>query len=328
MSHSGRRGVFCLALTGVFFALVATSVQGQGLSRLTEVCGGDSADLLQRCGITVRSAQAAQSAVGLAASQGSDVTGSASTLGWRLKGSPRYALHFRGSVVRSTKNRLTATSFGAGEHYTLFAGQIGGSVGVFDGFSPAPTIGGVLSLDLTASGHLVSAPRKSGFRESALGWGAGARIGILRESFTLPGLSVSGYYRQLGTSGLGDVAGGDPAAARFQVDVSSFRAVLGKDLSGVGVMGGVGWDRYEGDAKIQVVRGSGDDPGAGTAVGRLSSDRFLCFLGGTLTYLVLQASMELGWGQGPAGDLPAGVTTEATESSGSYFGSVSFRLTF
>lgn len=322
-----RTGVVAgLLVVGVLATGHRLPLKAQDVRKLTEECSEGSPALQPQCAQAALAAQAAQGGLGLAASQGSEVTGAASTLGWRLKGSPRYSLSVRGSMVRSRLPNLGLASPSArgGRSYTLVSGQVAGSVGLFDGFSPAPTVGGLLSLDLTASAHAISAPKARGFREGMLGWGVGARLGLLRESFTLPGVSLSGFYRSLGDNGVGSLADGGPEETRFDAAVSSLRVIAGKDLWGVGVSGGVGWDRYAGQTVVRVVGGTG----VSEAQGNLSSDRFLYFASGTMTYVVLQAALELGWAQGFTGDLPPGVTGEFDPSRGSTFGSLAFRLTF
>ncbi len=310
---------------------------GQESVRLTAACGEGSATLLSRCAETVLAAQAAQGGLGLMASRGGEVTGAASTLGWRLKGSPRYAVSLQGALLRGRLPDLArpgSSDRRSGVPYTLASGHLVGAVGIFDGFSPAPTVGGLLSLDLVASLHLISAPETRGFTETTIGWGGGARLGILRESFTLPGVSLSAAHRWLGSNGLGSLTAGDSTQARFDLAVSSLRAVIGKDLGGVGVSGGFGWDRYAGDTTVRVEAPGADGVGGtglpqeSSASGTLSSDRLLYFLSGTLTYVILQASLELGWGQGFRTRLPPGVTVGFDPSSGAYFGSLAFRLTY
>src|SRR5690606_2935207 len=79
-----------------------------------------------------------------------------------------------------------------------------GAAGVFRGFSPLPTVGGVGSLDVLAGIGLVFPPTGAGFRGGSKGtWALGARLGILRESFTFPGVSVTGMYRRFGRVQIG-----------------------------------------------------------------------------------------------------------------------------
>jgi hypothetical protein len=308
-------------------------VQGQGVGKLAAACGGGTEVILAWCQETALAAQAAQGGLGLAASGGSDMPGSASTLGWRYHRSPRYALTARGSFSRISMPALGGGSpFPRGDaSFTFPAAQLSASAGVFNGFSPVPNVGGVLSLDLSGSAHLVRVPKHKGFRDNLLGLGIGARLGILRESFNLPGVSLSAYRRSMGNSGFGSIDGGDPAEARFDVALSSIRGVVGKDVKGVGLFGGAGWDRYDGDVRIRVASvqtGPPLLPGLATANGNLSSHRRLYFLGGSVTYVILQMSLEGGWAQGFGTQLPDRVVGDFDPSAASWFGSFAARVTF
>jgi hypothetical protein len=218
--------------------------------------------------------------------------------------------------------------FPAGEsNLDLPAVHASGTVGVFDGFTLGPTVGGFASLDLTFSTHWIRTPEDRGFHESVLGWGAGARIGVLRESFSLPGITVTAFHRSLGKVDLWDIDGGDPSEAHLDLQVSSARGVIGKDFWGIGVFGGAGWDRYSGDVSLRIA-----DPEGGTspgnASGNLRSDRYLFFAGASRTFLTLQISGEVGWAQGFDPRLPASYPGGFDPSSSSEFGSLALRLTF
>jgi len=205
--------------------------------------------------------------------------------------------------------------------------HISGTMGLFDGFSLGPTVGGVGSVDLTVSAHGITPPKDKGFQESVKGWGVGARVGILRESFTLPGISLSASHRFLGSANLWEVDGGDRSEAGFDLRVSSLRTVAGKDIGGIGFFGGTGWDRYAGDVTLVVT-----DPGGGdldsTGAGELRSERRLYFFGGSMTFLALQVSVEVGWAEGFTPTLPVLSEDGFDPSSRSEFGALTFRLTF
>lgn len=305
------------------------SAKAQNLPDLISACGGTSGLKLVWCQETALSVQAAQGALGLAASGGTDLPGSASTLGWRMKGSPRFALSIRGSLTRaSTPSMKVSGGLPRGETtVSLPSMHLTGTIGLFDGFSLGPTVGGFGSVDLTVSTQWIKPPKRKGFQENVTGWGVGTRIGILRESFSLPGISLSASHRSLGNTSLWEVDDGDPSEARFDLRVSSLRAVVGKDIWGIGFFGGAGWDRYAGDATLVVT-----DPGGGgldsTGAGELRSERRLFFIGGSMTFLALQVSAEAGWAAGFTPALPASSEGGFDPSSRSEFGALAFRLTF
>jgi len=303
--------------------------EAQDLSTLISSCSGVSQLQVSRCQGAALTAQAAQGALGLSASGGTDLPGSASTLGWRTKGSPRFAVSVWGSVARVPIPSLDpGEGLSQGETSPTFPSlHLSGTVGLFDGFSLAPTVGGFGSIDLTASTQWINTPRGEGFMENSTGWGVGTRIGILRESFTLPGISLSAFYRSLGSTELGDLDVGGSIETGFDLGVTSFRGVVGKDLWGVGFFGGAGWDRYGGDATLSVADPTGGSHHS-TGSGELRSERYLYFAGGSLTYLTFQIAMEAGWAEGFDPTLPISNEGGFDPSSSSQFGALSFRVTF
>ena len=209
----------------------------------------------------------------------------------------------------------------------LPAVHISGTVGVFDGFFVGPTVGGVGSLDLTLSGQWVRTPGDAGFNENLWSWGGGVRVGILRESFSLPGISLSGFYRTVGSTSLWGRQNGFPAESDFDLAVTSFRGVIGKDLWGIGFLAGTGWERYSGvfDVAVDDPEGMGNSAGL---VGEMDSDRPLFFLGASMTFLALQLSGEAGWAPGFESDLPRARNADFDPSAKSFFGALALRLTF
>src|SRR5690606_33623796 len=89
---------------------------------------------------------------------------------------------------------------------------------------------------------VLSVPEGDGFEtDSPVTWAIGARVGILRESFTAPGVSVSAMYRSLP-----DLAYAQDSTASFANDdqsVMTYRATVGKRILGVGLTGGIAHDR-------------------------------------------------------------------------------------
>ena len=71
-------------------------------------------------------------------------------------------------------------------------------VGIFNGFSPVAGVGGVFAVDAVGTLRWVRVPNSPAGPGSALGWGGGLRVGILRESFALPGLTLSAVHERAG----------------------------------------------------------------------------------------------------------------------------------
>jgi hypothetical protein len=330
MRRRRRQGPPCLwvaALLPVVFGLSPERADGQRLEELAQQCGGEVLRMRARCMDLALAVQAIRGAMGLSLAGGSDLPGTASTLGHRLQNSPRFSLAARFSLVRApVPDLLGSSSVPAGDGTFLVPGaHLVGTVGTLDGFSLAPSVGGIGSLDLFGSIHFLFPSTSDGFEERLNAWGLGARVGVLRESFTLPGVSVSLGYRSLEEIEWGRWDEGDDAEASISPSVTSFRATVGKDILGVGVLAGMGWDRHSstGGARVR-------DPDSETVgdvpVGSLETDRKLFFLGGSMTYVVLQISAEAGWAEGFSEAFPSGEQGRFGPSSRSVFASLSFRL--
>jgi len=153
----------------------------------------------------------------------------------------------------------------------------------------------------------------------------GGRLGILRESFNLPGISLSAAHRFLGDSHLWNVASGDAFGGEFDLQVTALRGIVGKDIQGIGFFAGLGWDRYDGDIALVVT-----DPEAEErrTLGEIRSDRRLYFAGASMTFLALQISAELGVADGFDPRLSPSVRSGFDPSVRSEFGGLSLRLTF
>ncbi|MCY4400465.1 MAG: hypothetical protein OXE96_14165 [Gemmatimonadetes bacterium] len=299
----------------------------EGVADLASRCsGGGGAILSIPCRELSLAVMAVHRGVGLASALGSDIPGSASTMGRRLGSTPRIGVSVSAAGLRLAMPRIATTSpadLAEKEGYTLagFRGSV--AAGVFDGFRLGVGVGGVLSVDLIGSYSLMRLPEGAGFEKMSSGVGLGARVGLIRESFVVPGLSISGVRRWHGDIKAGDVGAGHPGELVTDLTVSSLRATLGKNWFVLGLMGGVGWDRYEGDARLTVSRGSGDP---GTIDGLVTSERLVYFVGGWFNFLVSQLSLEIGVAEG-ATDPFADRRAAYDPALASWFAAAAFRIT-
>ncbi len=296
---------------------------------ILDCIGADaSPEGVQACQDGALAVAAGRAALGLAASLGGDFPGLAGTLGRRPGGSPRLTFSARGGWVRGTLPDVASGSRDPSKpsSVTVPSVQAAASLSLLDGLSLTPNLGGVLSLDLLAVGGWVGAPGDQGFADDVLAWGLGARLGLLRESFTLPGLSLSWVHRSLGEVSQGDLLAGDRVAAEYGLTVRSLRAVVGKDLRGTGVLAGVGEDRYSGEVLFRVPGGT-PGIGLGSASDGPDESRRVYFLGASRTYLVLQFSAEVGWAGGRGLTLVDPSATSYDPGSGSWFWTVASRIT-
>ncbi len=316
-----RPGLFALA-----FALAFALPPGlRAQDALAQACPvPPTANAYNSCLTVAQSALIAQARLALAAAGGAPLLGNASTLGMRLGSTPRVAVQLRASGAR-----LTVPAAGAGNGQSSLASSFDadGAVALYQGLSPAPTLGGVGALDLLGSLGVVSgggAPLQG----SPATFGIGARLGILRESFTVPGVTLSAMLRRTGSL---TAIGPDSARAHFShiADVA-LRATVGKRLFPLNTLVGVGLDRTSGDVMISAPPCTGTCTlvGINPITAPLTQTRANFFADLTWTALVFNATAEVGWQRGgspAASAFPTGY--ESLVRKGGLFGSLGLRLT-
>jgi hypothetical protein len=312
-----RRSVALVAAVLAWAPSVLTAQND--VQALAARCRGSNAQLEAICREAAVAAQAGHAGVGLLAAGGAPVPGAASTIGRRFGGTPRFALSLRGNTARIPAPDVEEGSPSSGESSFGFGAHASITAGLLDGFSLAPTVGGVLSLDLFAGAGVLLLPDDVGFQGNTSTWGFGASVGLLRESFTLPGVTLSLARRSVGDVQLGDRAGGDRVQVELDPTVTSVRGVVGKDLLAVGVIAGMGWDEYASDVSIMVA-------GPGAAAAELESSRMLYFGGVSFNFLLLQLSAEGGWAGG-FDAVPGRPAAGYDPGDGSLFLSLAGRLT-
>ncbi len=296
-----RRPSILLALGIAGAVALPASVEAQ----VIDLCGiqmSPSPESL-RCGGAVRSADRIQTLLALGHGGGAPLPGSVSTLGRRFGSTPRVAL--AGQVGFSRFDVPNPDNWASSGDDAVMAPTLSISlgVGVIEGFSLAPTVGGLFSVDLLADLSTMRLPSGDGFGGASTSYGFGVRVGLLRESFTLPGASVS-VMRRLGASA--SVSGTD-GSLESEVNTTSIRAVVGKEVLGFGIFGGAGWDRASADWSAQI-RGDGAQD-LGLSIND-DKDTVHSYFGGiTRTFLVTQVGLEAGW------------------TEGLFFGSIGLRLT-
>lgn len=254
--------------------------------------------------------------VGVGLFGGSPVPGTASTLGMRLGSTPRFSVSGR-TVVVPVEMPPTATN-PEGDGSLMLGLSAQGTVGLFSGWSPLPTVGGVLAVDAIARVawlNLPDAGSAGGFEEgSAWGWSGGLRLGLLRESFTLPGVSITGSYGRSGTLTYRSSGGFEAAGALGDWNAT---AAATKRIGPVGVTAGVAYDRYTADLDFASGVGSTGGTRRDGSAGRWSA-----FSNVSWTFLILHGSLEAGWQAGPPADeLPdPGVTMLEFDPPGWWLG--------
>jgi hypothetical protein len=305
---------------------VPTQIKSQeDLEGLTARCAMTGASQT-RCTELSLTARALQGQIGLLAGLGSEVSGSAGTLGRRLGTTPRVSVGARAAFASVHLPDLADQGVEPSREASFIvpALHVGGAVGLFDGIQLKPTVGGFLSVDLLAQASVLFLPTGEGFDGNSTGYSFGARVGILRESFTLPGIAVSVSRRSVGTVLYGDAQGAGGGSVEVDPTITAVRMTVGKDILSVGVLAGFGWDRYSGAATI----GAAADGGA-VAFETDSSfehSQRLIFGGAAINFLILQLSAEVGWAGG-FDDLPGYYGGQFDPTAGATYGSLAFRIT-
>lgn len=322
-----RLGAFVAGL-----ALVASVALAASLALPFAVAAQTPASVASRCvdgggdvGVCLTGTTAAHALMGhsaLLAGGGSPIPGTASNLGTRVGGGPRLSFFLQGLA---DSWGLPATASLSEETSPVVTGiRLGAAAGLFDGFRLMPTVGGFLATDLFVDASILSLGEGDGFSGGANSYAIGARIGLFREGFTIPGASVSLARRFSGSLEYGDAAAADVVDVTVDPSTTSLRLAVSKDLFAVELLGGLGWDDVSGDVTLRV-----PDGGAGTLVlnDAMETSRRLYFGSASMTFsLILTLTIEGGWADGVAA-IP-GYAGPFDSESGGAFGSFSARLVF
>jgi hypothetical protein len=221
----------------------------------------------------------------------------------------------------------------------------GGSVPASDDlFAPVPlvevaagvyggTATGLLSVDLLGSAQLLPTDQidnlavESGARrigDVALGLGYGVRLGILRELGPLPAVSLSLMRRDIPRLAYGSVEAGDQYRYAVNLHATNLRLLASKQVAAFEFAGGLGWDRYTGDADIQV-----RDPVTSLLQPEIDLDlrqsRALLILVAGVSLAAVKLVGEVGYQTGKDQEL----TTEFEDfdtTKGKFFGSAGLRV--
>lgn len=312
--------------------VVALLLPAPGESQTTSsdplaVCETSVPDAIESCIRRAFTAVAAQPRIGLIAAGGAPVAGAAGPLGLRLGPLPRVTLAARASTITVQPHPPLEEGPPPEDRYLTALGGVA-AIGVLPGFTPAPGIGGIGALDVLASGGLVVG---GGLEGTALHGGAGVRLGLLRESFAAPGVALSAMAHRVGELARDGGAERIPGDSwRSEVGAVSLRLTAGRQLRGVGISGGAGWDRVTGDITVSVMGEGGPvpdpgQPGEDLVVRDHRSSRWTVFGGASRGFHVFQGAVEVGWQSG--GSAPPGIAPRLADelARGRVYGTLSIR---
>lgn len=160
----------------------------------------------------------------------------------------------------------------------------------------------------------------------SLGFGLGARIGVMAESDVRPALALSIMHRRVPRVGYGDVTAGDRVQADANARTWNIRATAGKRLGLLMLAAGAGWDHYSGLANgawnVSALPG-----GQGTISLPLDESRWLGFVDAGLALGLVRLTGEIGYQFGV--DQHLSTTFEGyDDTAGTTFYSVGLQLGF
>jgi hypothetical protein len=312
-------------LLGLFLLASASAVFAQ-----TPDCAGYVSNAQRVCAAAVDGTRAFHPVIGVLISGGNPTIGSAAALG----GLGHASITLRANAVELVLPELaydgSSTAVAAGDKFWAPAPLLEGALGVYKGMGS-----GLLAVDLLGSAQLLptdqidnmtvdAGARKIG--DLAVGLGYGARVGLLREMGPLPAVSVSVMRRDIPQISYGDVSDGDRYSYGVDLHATNLRLVASKKLLVFDLAGGLGWDKYTGDAVIRF-----RDPVSGITQPavpvELENTRVLGFLNAGMSLSVMRLTAEVGYQGGKDQEL----TTEFEDfdtTKGKFFAGLGLRVGF
>ncbi|CAN5203181.1 hypothetical protein BH23GEM4_BH23GEM4_03480 [soil metagenome] len=353
----------CLWITACCSALLAGAAPAQE-SDLSAPCQRpEVASSRDFCIAVAQTVASAQPQLGILLAAGNPTPGTAGSDGLRLLGLPAVSVGVKVNGVLARLPDVIESDGRSGTvgEFEIVAPALSGvaTVQLFPGFAASPAVRGIGALDLigTLTWLPFDAVGSDRFvRGSEFSYGIGARLGVLREGFTTPAVSLSVIRRDLGEVAAGSVCrrddelatfvdsddefdfelgscagSGDPAEYGFGLVDWSGRAAVSKHLLGLGLAAGVGYDAFRSDLRFGL---EADCPSGvpGRCFARVSglraeADRWSAFGNASFSATVFSVTAEVGWMQGddPVTDFDE-ARAQFDAGQGTWFGSVGLRV--
>lgn len=271
---------------------------------------------------------------------GAVIAGGNTTLGQggSLGGLPRFVVTLRGNALMGSLPRIdqytpgvtsTAPTTMQTADRVLGLPSVDAAVGVFGGLPIGVTRVGGIDLLLNASyipeysgnGISVKAP------DGSLNIGYGARVGLLQESLTVPGIGLSYVQRDLPTVDLTATSGTNSFnVTGLEVKTTSWRLTASKSLVMFGLAVGGGQDKYKSSASI---RGTVGGLGSSAFSGNQEVTRTNYFGNISMNLFLARLVAEIGNVSGGEDELTT-YNTFAGKAAGAsrLYGSVGLRIGF
>jgi hypothetical protein len=312
-------------LAGLFLTAATIPALAQ-----TSECSSYVSDARRVCAAAVDATRAFHPVIGMLVSGGNPTLGSAATLG----GLGHVSFALRANAIELVVPDLgydgSNAAVPAGDKVWAAAPLAEGALGIYKGMPS-----GLLALDFLGSAQLLptdpidhltvnAGARKIG--DIALGLGYGARVGLLREMGPIPAVSVSVMRRDIPQMRYGDTSAGDRYSYNVDLQATNLRLIASKKVLAFDLAGGLGWDKYSGEAVIRF-----RDPLTGVTQPdvpvELDNSRLLGFINAGVSISVLQLTGEVGYQGGRDQEL----TTDFEEfdtTKGKFFAGFGLRLGF
>ena len=278
------------------------------------------------CDAAVDGTRAFHPVAGLLVSGGNPVIGTANTLG----GLGRFSLTARANaadvILPDPEYDGTTGEVPSSEELYAPVPLLEGAAGIYQGLPS-----GLLSIDFLGSAQLLPTDQIDNLTvdgdarrigDVALGFGYGLRVGILRDEGPLPAVSVSAMRRNIPRVAYGDIEQGDEFRYAVDLQATNLRLVASKQFAALQLAAGIGWDRYTGDAEIQLR----DQPGTALEVA-LKESRTLAFLNAGLDLAAVSIVGEAGYQSGRDQELSTDFEDFDTKS-GEFFAGLGLRVGF
>jgi hypothetical protein len=279
---------------------------------------------LNLCNAVIDGARGFHPILGLLTSGGAPVLGASDALG----GFGHVYVTVRVNATRVVLPDLnydgSTTTVGAGDKLFFPSPVIETAVGLFSG-----TRTGLLALDFLGSAQLLPTNQIDNFSVAstarhigsvALGLGFGARLGVIRETAALPGVTVSVMRRDIPELRYGDLGAGANLSSATNLKATNVRAVATKGFGIARVGGGLGWDRYTGHAQVQFRNPTTAIPEPALDLD-LANSRILGFANAGLDFRHVKLTAEAGYQFGKDQHLVT-TFTDFDPSGGRFFAAV------
>jgi len=248
--------------TPLLLAFVQRAAIAQGISSKCPAGAAGSNDRIAQdaCQKAIDLFQYMAPQLGALVAGGNPTQGVAGTVG----GVGHFSVGIRGNALKASLPEVDkvvpATTGAINNTYSLDSKPFGlptadVSIGILGGFPLGITsVGGV---DLLVTGSYLPSYDNGSIKvevpNGSLKLGYGVKLGLLKETLLVPGVSLSVVTRELPTVSLTGQSGNDRLMLdNLKVKTTTWRAVAGKTFLIFGVAGGFGKDFYDSNANISV----------------------------------------------------------------------------